>query len=423
MNLRSITRIAQSFGVAVVDQVALSGANFLVGLLLIRKTSDVDYGSYVLAQSAISLLIAAQGAWLYGPLAVVANRQTPERRKEMIGALQGSQSRFLRRGAVALLLIPPLLVVFGAEKVLLGVVSALTILAGWAALQREYLRGTLLIYRRPHALFRADLVYVGVLVAGAVLAAFGPKPAAVTAVSSLAIAAFAGGRAAYAQIKADPGWAPPADAAPYWLELRTLGIWSSVGAIIYWIFSQSYNYVLATRFDLSAVAAINAARLLSSPIIMLTTGTTSLLLPTSSAWLAQHGLTKMLRRLILFLVGVSALDFLYFGFVWYFKDWLTLGLLHKVIADRDRLLLLWFGVAMIGLARDFLQCALLALRSQKSMAWLIGVSAAVSLTIMWFGLGKWGPAAALIGQIVGELVNLAGLVVLLWRQFRSGAGR
>jgi len=320
MRLRSITRIAQSFGVAVVDQVALSGANFLVGLLLIRKTSDVDYGSYVLAQSAISLLIAAQGAWLYGPLAVVALRQTSERRKEMIGALQVSQSRFLRRGALPLLLIPPLLVVFGVQKTLLGVVTAVTILAGWAALQREYLRGTLLIYRRPHALFRADLVYVAVLITGALIAAFGPKPAAITAVSALALAAFAGGRAAYAQIKADPGWAAPVDAAPFWLEIRTLGIWSSVGAIIYWIFAQSYNYVLATRFDLGAVAAINAVRLLSSPIIMLTAGTTNLLLPSSSAWLAERGLAPMLRRLMLSLIGISALDFVYFGVVWHFKD-------------------------------------------------------------------------------------------------------
>jgi len=54
------------------------------------------------------------------------------------------------------------------------------------------------------------------------------------------------------------------------------------------------------------------------------------------------------------------------------------------------------------------------------MAWLIGVSATLSLSIMWYGLDKWGPAAALIGQIVGELVNLAGLVVLLRMQIRAG---
>jgi hypothetical protein len=37
----------------------------------------------------------------------------------------------------------------------------------------------------------------------------------------------------------------------------------------------------------------------------------------------------------------------------------------------------------------------------------------VSLTIMWFGIKDWGPAAALIGQVAGETINLGGVIVLL----------
>jgi hypothetical protein len=32
---------------------------------------------------------------------------------------------------------------------------------------------------------------------------------------------------------------------------------------------------------------------------------------------------------------------------------------------------------------------------------------------MWFGINSWGPAAALIGQVAGETINLGGVIVLL----------
>jgi hypothetical protein len=32
---------------------------------------------------------------------------------------------------------------------------------------------------------------------------------------------------------------------------------------------------------------------------------------------------------------------------------------------------------------------------------------------MWFGIKTWGAAAALIGQVAGETINLVGVVFLL----------
>jgi O-antigen/teichoic acid export membrane protein len=49
------------------------------------------------------------------------------------------------------------------------------------------------------------------------------------------------------------------------------------------------------------------------------------------------------------------------------------------------------------------------------MAWLIGISALLSLSLMWFGIPHWGAAAVLIGQVAGECANLIGLAWLLWR--------
>jgi O-antigen/teichoic acid export membrane protein len=126
------------------------------------------------------------------------------------------------------------------------------------------------------------------------------------------------------------------------------------------------------------------------PTMVLMIGVTSMLIPMSAAWLGEIGLSKLLRRLLLILAVIALLDVAYIAFVWFVRDWLTRVALHKAIANRDQLLLLWALVALIALLRDTLTCALFALGSQRSMAWLTGASAAVALSVMWTSLDQWG---------------------------------
>ena len=189
-----------------------------------------------------------------------------------------------------------------------------------------------------------------------------------------------------------------------------------MGAVIYWLFAQSYNYVLATRLDLTAVTNVNAARLVLMPVFVFTTGINNLLLPAAANWLATSGLPGMLRKLAVLGIGILGIDLLYFGAAWRLRHWLIGDLMHKTIEDQDRLLILWAGVAVIFLLRELLQAPLFALNRVRSMAWLIGISAVFSLAVMWHGIDLWGAAAVLIGQVVGECINLAGLAWLLWKQ-------
>jgi O-antigen/teichoic acid export membrane protein len=405
-------RLVKLFSTTVVDQVLLSGANFLIGFLLIRRTSDFDYGMFVLVQSAIALVVSAQTAWLSSPLAVIGPTRPPEVRRLMVGAIDESQRFWLSRVAAASLIVPAVGYFAKLWTGLESIVVAGGILACWAALQREYLRSVLLIYTRPHSMLRADCIYVVILLAGALIAVYGPKPAVLWAVAALIAAATMGGGAARRSLDKDPGW-HSADAAPFWRELRPLGVWATVGATIYWVYSQSYNYVLASRVNLTAVADVNAVRLLLMPTIVLTVGVKTLLVPTAAAWLAESSLGRVVRRLIAFATGIAALDLVYCGAVWIFRDWLSHDLMHKVIGDRDRLLLLWALLSLIALYRDLLQTGLFALHKFKPLAWLTASSAIVSLSIMWLGINIWGPAAALIGQVAGEGLNLVGVVLLL----------
>jgi len=132
-------------------------------LKMIRKTSDTDYGLFVLVQSAITLLMSGQMAWLSSPLAVVAPGKAPALRRLMVGAVEISQRRFLRRASAVALVVPVIGYFLHVCTGLESLVIALGIAACWTALQREYLRGVLLIYGRPQSMLRADLINVGVL--------------------------------------------------------------------------------------------------------------------------------------------------------------------------------------------------------------------------------------------------------------------
>ena len=60
------------FSSAVVDQAVLSAANLLVGVLLIRRSTDLEYGWYVLVWNALLLLTALQNAFIGPPMVVLS---------------------------------------------------------------------------------------------------------------------------------------------------------------------------------------------------------------------------------------------------------------------------------------------------------------------------------------------------------------
>ncbi len=78
---------------------------------------------------------------------------------------------------------------------LVAVVAELGVLAASTALQREYVRTLLMVYSRPNSVFRADTFYVGALLVGALLAAFGPRPGVLWAVGGVVAAGWLGAAA------------------------------------------------------------------------------------------------------------------------------------------------------------------------------------------------------------------------------------
>ncbi|MES2684728.1 MAG: hypothetical protein V4650_14505 [Pseudomonadota bacterium] len=407
----------RKLGSAVIDQAMLSGANFLVGVLLVRYAGDADYGYYVLAQAAILLLAGAQGAWINGPLAVLAPKKTDIECYQMVGAVEAVQARLLRRLAAAALLVPVLGYLLHWMTAEVAMATAATVLACWGALLREYRRAVLQLYGRPHLVLIADVFYVLGLSATAGLAAAGAEPRMVFAVMSLAVGSLLGGKAANYFITKDPGW-HPADAAPVFRELRRLGNWAMAGAVIYWTFGQGFNYVVAGQLGVAAVATLNAARLLIQPTFVLTMGIKQALQPMVSRWFHELGLRAVLKRLTAVVLILAVLNLSYLGLVWGVLDWLTNDFLRKNIPDRNALVLLWALHSMVNMVRDMYLSSLMAMERFQVLAGFTALSAFIALAVMWPATAHFGLRGAIYGLIAGELSYSIAMFALIAQVLR-----
>jgi hypothetical protein len=122
---------------AVISQTLISAASFAIGLILIRRTSDVQYGYYVLASSAILLLTSLQNAFFNPPLARrIVKLDAPER-SALVGALYREQRRIVPAiGAIAAV-VTVLLWGAGLLDSNTGTLVLVTIVAIVAVLHRE----------------------------------------------------------------------------------------------------------------------------------------------------------------------------------------------------------------------------------------------------------------------------------------------
>lgn len=395
---------------AITSQALLSAASFSIGLILIRSTSDLQYGYYVLASSAIVLLVSMQNAFFSPPLAIRMNRLDRRGRGELVGGLYRAQRRILPALGGAAVAIALGLWYAQILDVHTGPLVLATAFAALAILHREYFRMVLLAHRRPYDVLRTDICYVALMIAGVLLVTLTPA-AAVTAVFTLGFAAVVSGVLLSRTLHRHEPWSM--DGAQGILrEIVPLAAWSTAGAGIHWAFSQGYIYLVAGTLDVATVAAIAATRLLMMPVNLISSGIGSLMLPLAAGWLHRHGARILWRRLCLLAVGLGAVTLCYFAVLWLLRDWLFAVVLKKEFAQRDELLLLWGAIFLVVVVRNQLICLLAAQGRFRVLTSLTLVSAVISLASSYWGMLRFGVGGALVGLLIGESINTIGIALL-----------
>lgn len=404
------------FGSAVTTQALLSAASLVVGLLLIRWTTDTQYGYYILASGALVLASSLQNAFFNPALATRINRLDDTGRSNLVGGLYREQRRIaIALGSLAAVAAAALWFV-GILDSRTGPLVLATVAAAIALLNREYFRMVLLARRRAYDVLRSDLCHVVLLVGGVLLATLSASPAA-TAILALGLAGVASGLVLARALRRVEPW-NQAGAPGILREIAPLAAWSTAGAAIHWTFSQGYTYLVAGTLDLGAVAAIAATRLTVMPVSLLSSGIGLLMLPLVSRWLHEHGTPRVLRRLLAISMALVGASLGYFALVWLVRDWIFNAILHKQFGQRDELLVLWFVIFLVMVVRDQLIYFVAARGRFRALSALALLSAVLSLTVSYWAMREWGAAGALIGVLLGELLNLGGVVMLSFRESR-----
>jgi O-antigen/teichoic acid export membrane protein len=413
------TSAVRMFSGAIAIQAMLSASSFIVGLLLVRRTSDAEYGYYVLIFATVGLVTSLQGSFIGPPMVIRLTKANREERADLIGGLSRDQARLL-----PLLALAPIL--FGLVLQFRGVLTfplAMTLLGGSAAtitsLRRNFLRSVLFAYRRPNDVLSADTLYSVLLIAGAYAATFTALPAATAAVT-MSIASVLGSFILARSLWRHESWNVNAPIGML-REIAPLGAWSAFGSAAHWLFSQGYNYFVAGTLGVAAVAALAATRLLAMPVNLLSTGVASLMLPMVSGWMQHFKAPKVFMRLALASAGLAALAALYLLMMWLAREWIFGDILKKQFPDRDLLLQLWCVISIVMLFRDQLLHFLVARAQFRLTSMVTLISTVLSITSSVILMHHIGAPGALVGLLAGELFNVGGIIFFSVRDARAAA--
>lgn len=404
------------FSGAVAIQAMLSASSFAVGLLLVRRTSNAQYGYYVLITSAILLATSVQWSFISPPMVIRMNNADRAGRADLIGGLRRDQLRLLPWLLVATAII--MLVLWPAGR--MNANLALTLVAGalamMAALRRDFLRSVLFAYQRPNDVLRSDFAYCVLLIPGAYIATLSPLPAATAALGVL-VACIAGSYLLGSALRSHEPWSP-APPPGMMRAIAPMGALSAVGSGIHWSFSQGYNYLVAGTLDINAVAALAATRMFVMPVNLLSTGIGTLMFPTTARWLRSIAPGKVFGRLALVSLAMALASGCYLLVMWLGRDWVFDRLLKKHFANGDTLVLLWVAISLVMIFRDQLLHFLVARARFNLTSSLTLASAIIAISCSLVAMRHYGAAGALIGLLTGEVFNVIGIVVLSLRDVR-----
>jgi O-antigen/teichoic acid export membrane protein len=284
------------------------------------------------------------------------------------------------------------------------------------SLKRNFLRSVLFGYSRPNDVLGSDTLYCVLLIAGAYAATFTRMPAAAAALT-LAFACLAANRLLASVLWKYEPWNRKAPLGML-REIAPLGAWSAWGSAVHWLFSQGYNYLVAGKIGVAAVAALAATRLLVMPVNLLSTGVASLMFPMVSRWMRHMAAPKVFARLALASAGLAGLACIYLLVMWLARDMIFKDVITKQLPDRDRLLELWCVISVVMLFRDQLLHYLVASARFRLTSTITAISAMIAISSALAAMSYLGVVGALVGLLIGEVCNVAGIVVFSIRESR-----
>ena len=400
--------IVKSF-IASMDQALLSLVNFLIGIILIKWTSKIDYGYYSTAFPVMLFMISLQNAVINGPLAVLLISKKGEDKERYTSSL-GFGQYIVVIPAVVL----GLVCIYFLRNTLLdqgkAPVAAAVCAASIGILWREYTRSYHFAEEQPLKVLNMDVLYVifMLVLIGSVQLLFNISVARIfliVGISGLGVGLVYGLRVFK--------YSNAVTIKESYLENWQYGRWSLLGVIVTHLQQYSYIYLLGTLIGSTAVAEVSASRLLMMPLLFIQAGWAKLAVPHGSRLREGGRANLFFKRLVFVALAFSTCIAVYVGLLFGFSDLLRRFLFSDKYSNFEEYILYWGIVFIAGFITSNASFGLQAMKKFDVIAKMNLITMTMTVGCCYIFIQRYGIKGGLIGLILGSV----GLGVLLWIAF------
>lgn len=402
------------FSAAFLDQALMGGVGFGTSACLVALGSKADFAVYSLVYGLILFSQNVHNAVVITPLMANSSRLERAPGGHFSQAMLGLGST----GAILFGLFVGGLVYAGVSEIppaglALSLGSFCALVGLWA---REQRRSVQFLKLNSWSVFRGDIFYAA-WIAGALALSFALSRHLTTSAVLFAfgIGGILTGKLAWAK----PGRKgdTPGHAQSVRLILREQVAWTVPSVIVSWFYSNSYVYIVAGLIGLSALAELNAARLLVVPVSLLQVAWNRLYLPSAGADFASGdraaavrgawmGLWTVIGGTIVY--GAALIAAMSLPFFTHFQ---------RLAGISITSVLLWIVYFLVSGARGIATSLHIAQTAFRRL-FLIGLAGAGVGVACMLALGhEFGTSGIVIAMITGE----AAMAVFLWSRAMHAA--
>lgn len=402
------------------DQAIVSGANFVIGLVLARFLGPAGYGEFILTYNIILFIAGIQGALIIAPMMVTGSTLPSEQQTPYYRAVTLQQFIFCAIVAIVIfiagLLVDPLAPAWGLDKILWPLIFAMV-----GVLCQDFFRRHLFTKDRAGTAAVNDLLTHGLKFIALVGLGLMATMSANQALWIVGGASAAGALVAFVSLRnTEPSPASvPSTLRQVTTQHWVFGRWLLAESLVYWFGSQLVIYMAGQVVSTTLVGTMSAAQNVVGMVNILFLALENLVPTRASAIYAKGGkagLTRYLKR-VSFIGGAAILGIVLVASLWS-EFWLKL-FYGSAYAGYGWMIFWWSGYYLITFFQRPLSVGLRVLGNTRGifLASLGGAVVAIGLSYPIIRLG--GATGAMIAVC---LVN-AVMLLMVTLSFRSSLRR
>ncbi len=396
----------KAVGIALIDQAVLSLFNLGLNLVLIRLAAPPEFGRFIFAAAVVLILTSLQNALVSTPLSVMIPGRALDEQREVASTIISFDVLF-RVGAA---LVAPVICLLTSHTLdFLAATAAVT----FTTLGRETARSVALAYERQMDCLRLDLTAILASMA-AIASLWTFLSPAVASLSGIAIGNFVA-TLMYAAVPLHHCGNVSKAIAAYRLKCWSDTQWSLIGAGTTEIQYRSYVFGLEVFRDATALASVQAGRLLLGPLPLVVGAWGRVARPAMARYLASGDSRSMVRLTAQGLIYVLVIGVAYCLALYVCWPLAEAWVFRGKYQDVGFMTLAWGAYMLIVIGHMVLSVPLQAAMKLKELAQVTMITALLSCLLL-IGLATSVPAIyAVLALTLAEVVALIWIAILVMR--------